>query len=283
MKIRKLLLLLVMCGLVGTVGAKESTIVGNIKLTGSTSPELKVEAGYTVTSPIWGSGPLFEGNNVKLKGVLGVSPVAATLSFDGILTPIAVAEIALGGSVGTGWNFFSTDMQGLRIGDGVAAAESHSMQGIYYEGRASATLQFDTAAIWPGEWNHVVLKTTHQLSYKGYTAAPNSPDGWEYETGGLHQNGLNYKGDYVIGYQMPLMLNMVAVLVETYLENIDNDFAVPSLTFDLGLVANLNIAKQLSLTLIPQFTTRYIDSDSRKISKGELGFKRVAAMLNYTF
>lgn len=258
----------------------ESEMSGNLKLIGSTAPEAKVEAGYTVKMPfLQGEGPLFSGNNVKLKGLMGISPIAATLSMDAVVTPVAVLELSLGGAVGTGWNFDLMELQGLAKGDGIADATHDSLGGVYYKGRAGAALQFDTAAIWPGDWTSVVMRTYHEINYQGYSNAT-ATEGWEFETAGLHLNGLNYKGDYLVGYQMPLLVNMAALMLETYVDNMGTAFDV-GMTFDLGLVANFQFTDRLSLTVIPQISNRTIADGTRKMGVRPTDFKRVAAMLNY--
>jgi hypothetical protein len=76
----------------------QNTSSGNIKLSGAYPLEAKVEAGYTLKIPVLeGENPLFSGNNLKVKGLLGLSPVAATIGVDAVLTPIAVMELTLGG------------------------------------------------------------------------------------------------------------------------------------------------------------------------------------------
>jgi len=262
-----------------------STVAGNIKLILSTAPEVKTEVGYNLRMPLLrGNGPLFSGNNLKLKGLLGVSPVAVTLSADAVLTPIAVMEISVGGSIGTGWDFPLMGIEGLRKWDGSAsAAESDSMQGVYYKGRAGVALQFDTAAIWPGDWTSVLLRTYHEVNYQGYASAEGAPaGGWEYETAGLHQNGFNYKGEYVLGYHLPFMVNTVALMLETYHDNIDNNLELSQMVFDLGLIANVQFNDRLNLTIIPQMTTKKTDKNTREMSEQSFGFKRIAAMLNYS-
>jgi hypothetical protein len=125
------------------------------------------------------------------------------------------------------------------------------------------------------------MRTYHEVNYQGYSDAPGTGSAWEYETNGLRQNGLNYKGEYLVGYQMPLMVNTVAIMLETYLDNIGTEFEVTPMTFDLGLVANVKFSDRLNLTIIPQLTTRYTDADTRLVTHGDIKFKRVAAMLNY--
>lgn len=271
------LAMLVMLGMV--FGGSEMS--GNLKLIGSTAPEAKIEAGYTVKMPfLQGEGALFSGNNVKLKGLMGISPISASLSLDAVITPIAVMELSTGGTVGTGWNFDAMSLMGLAIGDGTSAVTHDSLGGIYYKARGGAALQFDTAAIWPGDWTSVVVRTYHEINYQGYSGVA-ADEGWEFETAGLHKNSLNYKGDYLVGYQMPIMVNMVAIMFETYVDNMETDIEV-GMTFDLGLVANFQFTERLSLTVIPQISNREIAKDTRKMGVRDIGFKRVAAMLNYT-
>ena len=281
------LILFILCLSVGTLVAKESSTSGSVKLTASTAPEFKIDAGYTVKLPIWGEGPLFGGNNVKIKGGLGITPVTISVNADVILTPIAVAEISLGGQVGTGWNFDLMGVEGLRKGDGISPAESDTMNGIYAKAKGGVALQFDTAAIWPGAWTSVVLRTYHEMNYQTYTnkfSDTPSYNAWEFETGGLHQDGWNYKGEYVVGYQMPLIINMAAIMVETYLENIGNtsNYETP-MTIDVGIIANFAFTDSLNLTVIPQFSTRKTDKESRFVSQKPFGWKRLAAQLTYSF
>lgn len=262
-----------------------STVAGNVKLILSTAPEVKTEVGYNVKIPLLqGNGPLFSGNNLKVKGLLGVSPIAATLAVDAVFTPIAVMEISAGGAIGTGWDFPLMEIEGLRKWDGVATEyNTDTMGGVYYKARAGVALQFDTAAIWPGDWTSILLRTYHEVNYQGYSNASSSTSGgWEYETGGLHQNGMNYKGEYVLGYHLPFMVDTVALMLETYADNIGNSLELPKMVFDLGLIMNIQFTDKLNLTVIPQFTTKKTDPDTRAMSQVDFKFKRVAAMLNYS-
>lgn len=282
----KMFILILGIALIGfPVWAAESEITGNVKLIGSTAPEAKVEAGYTVKMPfLQGDGPLFSSNNVKFKGILGVSPISVSLTGEAVLTPIAVMELSVGGILGTGWNFDPLDLEGLRIlEDSDLTTRPVSMQGMYYKGKAGAALQFDTAAIWPGDWTSIVMRTYHEINIQGYTNYSGSTGGWEFETAGLHQNALNYKGEYLIGYQMPIILDTVAILLETYMDNIDTTLQIDGMVIDLGLPMNFSFTDSLNLTVIPQLTTKTTDPDTRVMDKTTLGFKRVAAMLNYTF
>ncbi len=206
---KRLLALLVILMAAGLLFA-QTTTSGTLKLTGAygTGIEAKLDAAYQAKIPVLagGEGPLFSGNNVKVKANLGLSPIAGTVTLDAVLTPpIAVAEISLGGGLGTGWDFDLMDLNGLKLGTTVGAPlASDSLNGLYYLGKAGAAFQFDTGAIFSGgDWMSVVIRTYHELNYKGGYSNASSDQAWEYENGGAMVNGFNYKGEYILGYQMP--------------------------------------------------------------------------------
>lgn len=249
---------------------------GNVKLIASTAPEAKIEFGYNVSYPmLQGDSMLTSGNNLKIKGLLGVSPVAATLSVDAVLTPLAIMEVNAGLAVGTGWDFafLGLDLKGITLDDnlGHTSAVSDQLGGAYLKGRVGAALQFDTGAIFENEWQSILVRTYHELNYQYYTGATNAEPWWNYELGGIRENAFSYKGEYVVGYNMPIMVNTVALMLE---HSIFSVFSSANIRTDLvlGLIANVKFMDNLNLTIIPQV---YLNSG--------IEFKRVAAMLNYSF
>lgn len=266
----------------------QTTTSGTIKVTGAWDGkkgiEAKAEAAYQVKIPMLaGEGPLFSGNNLKLKTQIGVSPIAATVTLDAVLTPVAVLEISLGGGAGTGWDFSLLDLEGLRIATGGlgTALSTDQFGGVYYLGRAGAAFQFDTGAIFKGDWTSVVIRAYQELNYKGYS---NAPDGtaWEFETGGAMVNGFNYKGEYILGYQMPLIVNLVGVQLETYAYNVFDGSSL-ELFSDLSILANTQINDNLSLLTAIQFTNFEKTANRVTVKKATPAFKRVAMILSYAF
>ena len=266
----------------GTVYA-ETTQTGSVELIVSTILDLKLESDYSLKIPMLaGEGPLTSGNNLKLKALLGVSPVAATLALDAVLTPVAVMELSLGGSLGTGWDSIM-NKKGLMISvDGTGAETSASLDGAYYNGRAGAAFQFDTAAIFPGDWTSVVLRSYHELSYQGFTFADGN-DYWEYELSGYRKNGIFYRSESILGYQMPIMLNMVAVMLETGRYHLFDSTSTDSIVLDLSIIGNLAFTDNLNLTIIGQFGNKHTDDTTRAVTGGSWAFKRVVGMLKYSF
>lgn len=264
----------------------QNTSSANIKLIGAWPLEAKMESGYTLKIPMLeGENPLFSGNNLKVKGLLGLSPVAATFGLDAVLTPIAVLELTLGGSLGTGWDFEAMEISGLLKGPGAVDSgitlASDPLGGVYYKGRAAAALQFDTGVIFPGDWTSVLLRTYHEFMYQGYTGAK-AGEAWEYETSGAKVNGFNYKGEYVIGYKLPIKLNMVALQLETFAYDLFDGGSHP-LRYDVGVIGNVEFFDGLNLTLIVQGTNQKKDANTKEVKIVDFRYKRVGVMLNYSF
>ena len=263
----------------------QNTSSGNIKLIGAWPLEAKMEAGYTLKIPmLQGESALFSGNNLKVKGLLGLSPVAATFGVDAVLTPIAVMELTLGGALGTGWDFDAMDTSGLLKDTGPIGSvlTPDPFGGVYYKGRAGAALQFDTGAIFPGDWTSILLRTYHEMMYQRYSGAK-ADEAWEYETSGAKVNGFNYKGEYLIGYKLPIKLNMIALQFETFAYDLFDGGSHP-LRYDVGVIGNVEFFEGLNLTVIVQGTNqKKKDDGSKQVEIVDFRYKRIGFMLNYSF
>jgi len=262
----------------GSGSAKLTAAVGN-----GFSVDAKADVSYTLKMPMLeGDGPLFSGNNIKVKAHVGVSPIAVTGSIDAVLTPIAIAEISLGGGAGTGWDLPLMSLEGLRL-DSAGSLASDQLGGLYYFGRAGIALQFDTGAILSGDWSSVLVRAYHELNYQGYSNAE-AAQPWEYETGGAAVNGFNCKGEYILAYQMPLPLNLVGAQFEWYINNVFDSDRSP-LLYDVSALANIDIIDHLSLSVVGQFSN-YQKKDkgtSELVLRDAVGFKRVAVIATYSF
>lgn len=228
-----------------------------------------------------GEGPLFSGNNLKVKAHVRLSPIAVTGSVDAVLTPIAIAEVSLGGGAGTGWDLTS-NLQGVRLQSGTDFV-SDKLGGAYYFGRAGAALQFDTGSVLSGDWSSILVRTYHELNYSGYSNA-DAGQVWEYETGGGMVNGFNYKGEYVLAYQMPIMVNLVGVQLESFVYNAF-DSGHSDFLFDVSGLVNIEVAKNTSVLAVVQFSNYQKDTDdlNKLVLRDAVGFKRVAVIASYSF
>lgn len=182
----------------------------------STLPEAKAQYAMNWKFPFMqGSNPLTSGNNVKLTFMPEVAPVFLYLNADAAFTPIAFLVVNVGGMVGTGWNIklFGSDLYGMGVNPPVGEI-GKGFDGVFLTGRVSGTFQMDMGAVIPGDWNHILFQSKHEINYAYYSAA-GPTDAWYKEADqGENVNGFNYYGNITLGYQMPLFLKMVAFQVE---------------------------------------------------------------------
>lgn len=259
----------------------DSTVTGytGIDLTVSSLPEAKVTFTQSFTVPfLRGEHFLTQDNNIKFNLKADLSPVSMNAIGEAVFTPVAFFQLNAGALAGSGWNIvlFGSDVKGIGINkDGASGGEvdGSAFDGFFGKWYAGGALQFDTGAIFPGDWNHVLIRTYHELSYMGYSrAAPG--DSWFYENDdGENQNGFSYRANYVLGYQMPLFLDTVALMAETkkYLYNTPGgDVWGDSLgRWEFSAVLNFRINDWFSAALITQCRTRrnYVGLASKQEEK----------------
>jgi hypothetical protein len=272
----------------------------------SSLPEAKLTFTWRFTFPfLQGESPLTEGNNIGLAFSADISPISVNATAQAVWTPAAFFQLSTGGRIGSGWNLslFGNEIYGIGLNrDGGSGLKEHSgsaFDGLLWKTQAGGTLQFDLAAVIPGDWNHVVARTYHEINYRGYTAAA-SGQAWYYENDdGENINGFNYYGNLLVGYQMPFFFNMIGLLAEAdlYLYDTANrsQWGDEKIRWTFSGVFGFTITKQISANLIIQCRTRrsYSESNwedlyyrSRHIDLSNplhLEFYRAAAALTYTF
>jgi hypothetical protein len=228
-------------------------------------PEAKLGITHHLTFPfLTGSNPLTEGNNLDLALTAEVSPI----SLNGITvltwTPIAFAQISTGARFGSGWNInlFGTDLYGIGInrddGSGGAEHSGRAFDGLLWKVQGGAALQFDLAALYPGDWHHVVARSYHEINYKAYTAAA-AGESWYFENDGENVNGFNYYGNLLVAYQMPIILDTVGLIAEAdlYLNDTPNrtQWGDERIRWTFSALFNFTITKNLSASLAIQCRT----------------------------
>ena len=277
-----------------------------LSLLASSLPEAKL--GFTEHFRIpflRGTGPLTEDNNIDLSLCTEISPISLNELAEAVWTPIAFFQLAAGGRIGSGWNInlFGGDIYGIGLtrpdADGMFEVSGSAFDGILWKLQTGAAIQFDVAALFPGDWHHIVARSYHEINYKGYTRA-NANESWYYENDdGENCNGFNYYANLLIGYQMPIFLNLAALLAEADLYLYDTPgrsrWGDEKIRWTFSGVLNFAVAKQFDITLITQFWTRrnflepnwedlYYRNRTIDSSKPQrLEFYRVAAALTYRF
>ncbi|MFP3042550.1 hypothetical protein LQZ19_12105 [Treponema primitia] len=287
----------------------ESRSTTGLTLQTSTRPEIKVGITQNFIFPLLrGEGPLTEGNNLSLALSAELSPVSVNGTAEAVFTPIAFLQAVAGAKAGSGWNIklFGNDIYGIginrRVGDTTKPEVIGSpFDGLLWSAYGGAVFQFDLAALVPGDWNHVVFRTYHEARYKGNTAASSSSDSWYFENDdGQNRNGLNYYGNYLLGYQMPIFLNTVGLMAEMELYLYDTphrkDWGDDLGRWTFGPLFNFTITEKFSVALIVQLYTRrsYTEGHEDDLAKDVfyqdrhlktetplLTFYRAAAILSY--
>jgi hypothetical protein len=270
----------------------------------STSPEIKLGFTKRYSYPfLQGESPLTAGNNIGLSLSAELTPISLNGIAEVVLTPAAFFQLAAGGRFGSGWNInlFGSDIFGIGLNRpdvvGSSVNDGGAFDGLLWKVYAGGTVQFDLAALYPGDWNHVVARSYHELNYRGYTRAK-AGESWYYENDdGENINGFNYYGNLLVGYQMPMIFNMAALLAETDLYLYDTQgrdrWGDDRVRWTFAGLFAFTLTKQLDLALIAQFRTRrnYQESNWQDLyyrnrnldyeTPTRLEFYRVAAALTY--
>jgi hypothetical protein len=243
-----------------------------------------------------GDGPLTKDNNLALDFSGELSPVSLNANFKATLTPIAFFQLAAGGGVGTGWTVGIGGLgsfTGMGINDR-GTIEDQNFGGLIYRAWVQGTLQFDLAAVLPGEWHHVVLVASPMVEYAAYTGAgANTPWIWE-DDNAMDFNGWQLYGNYFVGYQMPLALDTVGFLFETqgWLGSVRDSSPGSSggwgsdfVQYTFGPAFDFKISGNSNITILPQFqngikwsdgTTRALYFENRVYAGTYLYFYRIA-------
>ena len=275
-------------------------------LLASSLPEAKLGFTERFSFPfLQGENPLTVDNNIGLALSAEVSPISLNGIAEAVWTPIAFFQLAAGGRIGSGWNMelSGSEIYGIGVNRADAAGRAETsgsaFDGLLWKAQAGAALQADLAAVFPGDWHHVVVRSYHEINYKGYTRAA-AGESWYFENDdGENCNGFNYYGNLLFGYQMPALLNLAAVLAEADLYLYDtpdrSSWGDEKIRWTFSGILNFSFTEHIDLTLITQLRTRknYLESNwqdlyyrKRHIDSSKpmhLEFYRVAAALTYKF
>lgn len=263
--------------------------------------EFRMTGNYFYTIPVpFSDNPLVKGNNVKLGAALELTPISAMPIFTAQFTPIAFLVFTAGAKFGTGWDFTLMNAQGNGVYNDFSKSFDSAkpfadwFSSYWFEG----LFQFDVGAIVPGDWTHVVMQASYRLFYLHNTAAENG-EIWKWQSTADYANGWKYYSQLLLGYQMPLVLQTVALQceLEGYFDGgvYHSRYAAWNPGFmqvNLSPVAILKFSDNHQLTIQCRFrsrrsfTTPYLgdETDYDKIYAGrEWYFDRVAFSYLYKF
>ena len=267
----------------------------------SSLPEAKIGFTQNFRFPfLQGKSPLTSGNNINLALTAEVTPISLNGIFNVVWTPIAFVEIDAGIRLGAGWpiKLFGNDLYGtgLNLASGY---DGRAFDALLWKAHFGAAFQFDLAAVVSGDWNSVIFRTYHEVNYHGNTRAGRH-QAWYYENDdGENMNGFIYYGNIVLGYQMPIFLNMIGIMAEMDLYLYDTPgrelWGDNLIRWHLSAILNFQVTEKFSIAVITQFRTRRNFTDatrdlhyqSRIMDPSQISqsfkFYRVAGILTYKF
>ena len=241
--------------------------------------------------------PLFSGNNITFTGSFEISPISLMPQLSVSFTPIAFLNFSAGSMAGSGWNMLG--MQCLAQYKSVTGTydDINAFSSWYLKQWANATFMFDVAALWPGEWHHIVTVATYEVDY--ITLTNTTSPIWEWQASKNFANGLQFYQSYVLGYQMPTMVSIVGIRAEltghynssdygSYADNFDGSY----ITKDISPLMQLTFSKKDSLYIMANFESRrsfaeeHTSTDEEPLltcTGDEWFFNRVALSWTHTF
>ena len=250
-----------------------------------------------------GESPLTSDNSIKYSFRGGLSPVSFEIGGDITVTPIAFLDFNIGSTIASGWTAIGIVGLGLNEESGVI---EDSFQGLLSQSWLTGTFKFDTAVLMSGDttWKHVIILSSHKLLFRYFSAAEED-DPWSFQgSEGDNYNGFTYSTTTVVAYQMPIVLEMAGVLVETEANMFDNStrsimsdggWGSDFIQVRFGGIFNFKISENQGLAILPQFITRphYTDDTvdesyfaNRVIDTDNpvyIDFDRIALSYSYNF
>lgn len=177
---------------------------------------INLGAVYTIPTPL-GSHWLVSDANVQMEESLEITPITVAPSAAVTFTPVPFIVLNAGFKVGTGWGIGG--LQGIAqhsptLEDLNKYDNFKPFGNLYAKYWAQGTFQFDTGAIFSGDWTHVQTLYTYQVYYEGLTGVADK-DLWCWQASDNKVNGVKEYQSAILAYQMPTVLSRVGIMFES--------------------------------------------------------------------
>ena len=245
---------------------KSDVVSGGTHFAPVTGPYSGIEARETLkavyTIPTPGNNFLTEGNKISFEGALALTPVSLTPKFSVSYTPVAFLNLSAGAEIGTGWEILGIKSMSCYDKEEAEYKQQDAFGTYFYKFWACPTVMFDLAAVWPGDWHHVVAVASWELNYSALAGADDDDELFQWETTPGKKAGAGISQNYILGYQMPYKLNLVGLKfnVDGYLfKNIDDQYRkykIDYKTYSLAGVFSVQFTEKDSLFGLVEFRTR---------------------------
>ena len=232
---------------------------------------------------------LLKDSNVRIKTAFELCPVTVRPLVSVSFTPLPFFVFSTGASIGTGWSALGfkglckLDENSISYGENRKISKNSieyenltPFGNYYYDFWFSGLFQFDTGAIFPGDWTHAVMQASYTVSYVGVTGVDDGKI-WLWQLVRNNCNGWRYTANFVLGYQMPLPLSMIAVNTNVYALFNSDDYGIYSSSYN-GDFTNVTISPMLkfdfskkdSLFVLFEFKKRRSFEEEHSDSKEEI-------------
>jgi len=230
--------------------------------------------------------PKWKSDNIVLKLDAALSPILAGLTADAALNVMPFLSFNLGAMAGIGFNhdLFGDALAGLGLNRKTNADDpnegvmGNGLDGVAWDVHTGATLQFDYAAISPGDWNHIVMKIYNELQYFAYTKARGDELWYYLDDNGMNQNTFRYKFDCFIGYAMPIFVDLAGVQFSGRLPfyNTETGGSVRDIGYEFytTFLADFKIIERFSIMMLGRFSNELTTPITGAYER-EWGFDRV--------
>lgn len=229
------------------------------------------DLSYKIPTPL-GESWLVKDANVVLSSDFEVSPVSFCPKISVSFTPFPFLVFSAGGAFGWGWNVIG--LEGLCYFDDkeVTYKPLNTFKNFYYSAWGKGTFQFDTGALIPGDWTHVVMQASYKLNYEGIANLDKGTI-YEWQASKNKANGLKFYSTLILAYQMPLVLyragiktdlsgNLTSGAYGKYSDSYKGDF-VP---VDISPFVQFNFGSKDSLYVLAAFSSRRSYKESHTTS-----------------
>jgi hypothetical protein len=231
----------------------------------STEPGLAVGIEQRFVFPfLQGPDPLTAENNITVKLGAQIDPVSFNVSADAVWTPLAFLNLSFGACTAAGWNYnlAGTFVNGMGLyqrrenEEPVERAQGSGLDGVVWNVHGGAAPLFDFAAIFPGDWNHVVVSSNNVLNYQNYTKARGSEQWYFRNDENIYQNWFSYYFSGLLAYKMPVFLDMAGLMFEMSLPLYNPQSGKPVFGREpemiCSLVTDFKIGGRFNLTVLTQ-------------------------------
>lgn len=216
---------------------------------------------YLIKTPL-GRHWLLKDANVVLTGAFELTPLSVRPQLALGFQPFPFLVFKGGGSIGFGWNMLGFEGLCALVEKSKKYEAVSIFSHPFYEVWAQGTLMFDTGALVPGDWNHLVMLASYKTFYSGLAGLEkHRPYEWQGDKNRVE--GLQYEFCGILAYQMPLVLYRAGFMYTAYGHYDGGDYGDFDASYDgaftqhsLSGLCQFKFAEKDELTCIAQFSTR---------------------------